>query len=164
MVTTKHKNKIPDDLRRSEVLALDVAEHTGYYSAHEMGTWNFTESARNDYKQHLAFRETLIAFIKKYNIRVITAEDVTVAKHFMSMRKLAEFRGVLFETCDELGLPEPILVNLSTIKKYATGNGKATKQDMIDYMIKKYNQIPQTDDTADACHLYYYFVNKYRLQ
>lgn len=164
MTKTKPQSKIPDDLKRDEVLALDVAEHTGYYSTHGMGTWNFTESAKNDYKQHLAFRETLIAFIKEHQIRVITVEDVTAGTHFTAIRKLSEFRGVLFETCDELGLPEPVLVNLSTIKKYATGNGKASKQDMIDAMIRKYNQIPQTDDTADACHLYYYFVNKYRLQ
>ena len=106
----------------------------------------------------------MINFIKKHNIRAITAEDVTAGTHFVAVRKLSEFRGILLEVCDELGLPEPILVNLSTIKKYATGNGKATKKEMIDAMIRKYNQVPQTDDTADACHLYYYFVNKYRLQ
>ena len=56
MTKTKPQSKIPDDLKRNEVLALDVAEHTGYYSTHGMGTWNFAESAKNDYKQHLAFR------------------------------------------------------------------------------------------------------------
>lgn len=33
-------------LTREQVLALDIATHTGYFSLHEAGTWNFTESKR----------------------------------------------------------------------------------------------------------------------
>ncbi|MCO7113813.1 hypothetical protein NIB75_18705 [Bacteroides uniformis] len=44
-------------LTREQVLALDIATHTGYFSLHEAGTWNFTESKRrNGNKMHGAFR------------------------------------------------------------------------------------------------------------
>ena len=35
-------------LTREQVLALDIATHTGYFSLHEAGTWNFTESKRRN--------------------------------------------------------------------------------------------------------------------
>ena len=51
-------------MTREQVLALDIAAHTGYFSLHGAGTWNFTESRRrNGNKLHGSFRETLMAFI-----------------------------------------------------------------------------------------------------
>ena len=68
---------------KEQVLALDIATHTGYYSIHSNGTWNFTESKRrNDNKQHKDFRDTLIAYIQQYSIKQIVAEDVNVNNHF----------------------------------------------------------------------------------
>ena len=59
---------------KEQVLALDIATHTGYYSIHSNGTWNFTESKRrNDNKQHKDFRDTLIAYIQQYSIKQIVA-------------------------------------------------------------------------------------------
>ena len=126
----KKKDVIP--IGKEHVLALDIATHTGYYSVHESGTWNFTESKkRNDNKQHKDFRDTLLSFIKDYGILRIVAEDINVNNHFRDMRKLSEFRGILLEICDELNLPEPEFINVSSLKKWATGNGKAGKTDMV---------------------------------
>lgn len=152
------------ELTKDQVLGLDVAEHCGYFSQQGRGTWDFTEAKRrNDNKQHKAFRDTLIDFITTHGIKQIVAEDVNVAKYFGAMRKLSEFRGILLEVCDELGLPEPFFVNVSSLKKWATGDGKASKDKMVDMMIKRYNLIPCDDNEADAAHLYYYYVKKYRL-
>ena len=77
----KNNDAIP--IGKEHVLALDIATHTGYYSVHESGTWNFTESKhRNDNKQHKDFRNTLLSFIKNYGILRIVAEDVNVNNHF----------------------------------------------------------------------------------
>lgn len=101
MRTTKNET-INDELTKKDILALDIATHTGYYSLHEGGTWNFTESKRkNNNKQHKDFRDTLMAFIQKYDIKQIVAEDVNVNNHFTDMRKLCEFRGILKEVCDD---------------------------------------------------------------
>lgn len=153
-----------DELKREQVLALDIATHTGYFSMHEAGTWNFTESRRrNGNKLHGAFRAMLLAFIRRYDIRQIVAEDVCVNRHFYDMRRLAELRGILLEVCDELDLPEPEFVNVTTLKKWATGDGRATKARMIDACRQRYGILPIDDNAADACHLFYYFLRKHRL-
>lgn len=149
---------------REEVLALDIATHCGYYSAHGDGTWNFTESKkRNDNKQHKDFRDTLMKFITAHGIRQIVAEDINVNNHFTDMRKLSEFRGILFEICDELDLPEPEFVNVATLKKWATGNGRADKAEMVRFCELRYHYTAPDDNAADACHLYYYYLRKYRI-
>lgn len=153
-----------ESIDRSQLLALDIATLTGYYSTHGSGTWNFAESIRrNGLKQHKAFYDTLAAFIRRYGIRQIVAEDVNVNNHFFDARKLSEFRGVLLCLCDELDLPEPEFVNVSTLKKFATGNGRAGKQDMIRACIDKYRYHPKDDNECDALFLFYYYVRKYRI-
>jgi len=119
-------------LTREQVLALDIATHTGYFSLHEAGTWNFTESKRrNGNKMHGAFRTTLLSLLRRYGIRRVVAEDVSVNRHFYDMRRLSELRGILLEVCDELDIPEPEFVNPAVLKKWATGDGHATKTQMV---------------------------------
>lgn len=151
-------------LCKEQILGLDIATMCGYYSTHESGAWNFYESkARNDNKQHKAFRDTLIGFITEHGITQVVAEDVNVNNHFIDMRKLSEFRGILLEVCDELSLPEPVFLNVMSIKKYATGNGRATKLDMINACVEKYGYRPRTDDEADAFWVFKYYCHKYRI-
>lgn len=151
-------------MSKEEILGLDIATMCGYYSTHVSGAWNFYESkARNDNKQHKAFRDTLIAFITKHGIRQVVAEDVNVNNHFIDMRKLSEFRGILLEVCDTLDLSEPVFLNVGSIKKFATGNGRATKLDMINACVAKYNYRPRTDDEADAFWVFKYYCHKYRI-
>jgi Holliday junction resolvasome RuvABC endonuclease subunit len=158
------ENQESDKVTREQVLGLDIATHTGYYSVRESGTWNFTESKRrNGNKMHGAFRVMLLAFIRRYGIRRIVAEDVSVNRHFYDMRRLAELRGILLEVCDEMDLPEPEFVNPATLKKFATGDGRADKAAMIRACREKYRYEPVDDNAADACHLYHYYLRKYRI-
>jgi len=147
-------------LTREQVLALDIATHTGYFSLHEAGVWNFTESKRrNGNKMHGTFRTMLLAYMRRYGIRQVAAEDVSMNRHFYDMRRLAELRGILLEVCDELDLPEPEFVNPATLKKWATGDGHATKAQMI----AACKSVPVDDNAADACHLFYYYIRRHRL-
>lgn len=156
----KHEEKIT----KEKVLALDIATHCGYHSAYGGGTWNFTESMRrNNNKQHKAFRDTLINFIEAHDIKMIVAEDVSVNSHFTDCRKLSEFRGILLEVCDTLGLPEPAFVNPTTIKKWATGDGRADKAKMMEYCKKRWGVDAEDDNHSDATHIYMYYVIKYNL-
>lgn len=151
-----------DKLTKAQVLALDIATHTGYHSTHGSGTWDFTESVhRNGNKQHKAFRDTLISFITEHNIRHVVAEDVSAGTSiggFKSSVKLAEFRGILLEVCDTLGLPEPTFINPKTVKKWATGTGNADKKMMIEYCIKRWGIEPCDDNEADATHIFMYYT------
>ena len=134
-------------LTREQVLALDIATHTGYFSLHEAGTWNFTESKRrNGNKMHGAFRTTLLSLLRRYD-----------------MRRLSELRGILLEVCDELDIPEPEFVNPAVLKKWATGDGHATKTQMVAACKDRYGIVPVDDNAADACHLFYYYIRRHRL-
>ena len=65
------KNESINQITRDNVLALDIAEHCGYYSTHESGTWNFTQrKGKNATEQHKMFYDTLVEFIQKYNIKL----------------------------------------------------------------------------------------------
>lgn len=154
-------------LKKEEVLALDIATHTGFYSVHGRGTWDFSESMRrNNNKQHQAFRETVMNFIQEHGIKQVVIEDVNCGrsgKEFKSSVKLSEFRGILFEICDTLNLPEPARVNPSTVKKWATGDGKADKAKMIKFCQTRWHTDPVDDNEADATHIYMYYVIKMKL-
>lgn len=155
------ENSTPD---RKEVLALDIATHTGYFSVHEAGTWNFTESRRrNGNKMHGAFRTVLVSFIRAHGIRRVVTEDVSVNRYFYDMRRLSELRGILLEVCDSLGLPEPEFVNPAVLKKWVTGDGHATKTQMVAACKERYGIIPVDDNAADAYHLFHYYIRRYRL-
>lgn len=161
------KHEATPRITRNEVLSLDIATHTGYYSLVESGTWNFEESMRrNNNKQHKAFRDTLMRFIKEHGIKRIVAEDVRAGEAkggFMASRKLAEFRGILMEVCDELDMPEPTFINPSTVKKWATGDGKADKDKMVRYAKLRWGVTPVDDNHADACHIFMYYIKKMNL-
>lgn len=155
------------ELTKENILGLDIATHTGYFSIHESGTWDFTESMRrNNNKQHKAFRDTLVSFIKEHDIKLIVAEDVSCGrsnKEFKSSVKLSEFRGILLEICDELDLPEPIFINPRTVKKWATGDGNASKDAMIRYCKMRWRIDPVDDNMADATHIFMYYIKKFRI-
>lgn len=154
-------------LTKENVLALDIATHTGYFSTHGHGTWDFTESMRrNNNKQHKAFRDTIVQFIRDNDIIQIVAEDVSAGTSlggFKSSVKLAEFRGILMEICDTLNLPEPVFINPATIKKWATGDGKADKNMMIKFCKLRWRTNPVDDNEADATHIFMYYVKKFNL-
>lgn len=156
--------KCPTQLTRDEVAALDIATHTGFYCTKERGTWDFTESMRrNNNKQHAAFRNTLIDFITRNGIKQIVAEDVSVNNHFTDTRKLSEFRGILFEVCDTLDLPEPAFINPMTVKKFATGDGHAKKDKMMEFCCKRWQIEPGDDNEADAIHIFFCYIKRFKL-
>ena len=160
-----NNNEQTEVITRDDVLSLDVAEHCGFYSTHEYGVWNFTQKkSKGAIEQHLLFYNTLVDFIQKYNIKLIVAEDVCVSKHFIASRKLSEFRGILCLVCAQLGLPQPAFINVSTVKKWATGDGKADKKKMMEFCEKRWGiNVNGKDDLADAIHIFKYYVRIYKL-
>lgn len=156
-------------LKRSDIMAFDVASHCGYYTLGDYGTKYFppTEKAPKklgpDYAQHKAFRQWLIEILTANKIKAVAAEDVIYAGHFMDFRKLSEFRGILFEVCQTLDIPI-ITFKPSDIKKHGTGNGNADKKLMIRFAERRYHiEVGNDDNLADAIHIYMYFIHRYNL-
>ena len=157
-------------LTRKDVLALDIAKTTGYYAFYGKGTWKFpntweapTHKYGVNYSQMGRFTDTICDYIKEHDIKMIVAEDVIIGKG-KSYIKLANFQGCLFNACYEMGIPEPYFVNPTSLKKFATGNSQARKEDMIEAAQNRWRKRDITDDNvADACHLYFYFCKRCKL-
>ena len=110
----------------------------------------------------LYFESWLKKTIIENDIKAVVAEDVNVSKNFVSLRKLSELRGVLLYVCADLDIPV-VFVNVTSLKKWATGNGKADKTMMMEYCEKRWHYVCQDDNEADACHIYFYFLTRYKL-
>ena len=159
-----------DKLRKHDVLALDVAEHTGYYhTSDDYGEVYFPATGRQrkkdgeNYHQHLAFATWLKDFLIDRKIKFVAVEDVNVGSHFMALRKLSELRGILFLICAELDIPI-VVFNVSNIKKWATGNGNASKDMMIEYAQKRWHiDCENNDNIADAVHIYFHLIARYNI-
>lgn len=156
-------------VERKNVLALDCATKTGFYSVYGYGTWKFPndehapKSAGPGYQQHKAFHDCVADFVRRHGIKVIAAEDVNVSSKFMALRKLSQFQGVLHYTCAELGIPL-VLFNVTNIKRHATGKGNATKQEMMEAAARRYKIDVEGDDNAgDAAHIFFYFCERYNI-
>lgn len=156
-------------LKRNQVLALDIAEHTGVFGTYFQGTVYFpvndSKDAKkygSDYDQHQRFGNWLKKTIVDNEYKVVAVEDLNVSKNFMAVKKLAEMRGILLYICAELNIPV-VFFNVRSIKKWATGDGNADKKKMIEYCEKRWHYICQDDNEADACHIYFYFLKRYNL-
>lgn len=77
-----------------------------------------------------------------------------------STEVLVHFSGVVIEECAKLGV-EHEAVHTATLKKDATGSGRAEKKDMIAAAKRKWGIEPETDDHADALCLLDYGMRKY---
>lgn len=153
-----------ENISRDNVLALDIATKTGYCSTRESGTWNFKKKPmESDGVEMSKFYDTIVLFVEEYGIKQIVAEDINVNNHFTDLKKLAKFRGVLELACEQLDLPSPIYVNVSRVKKWATGDGQADKKKMMEYCKKRWNIEPVDDNMADAVHIFKYYVRLYGL-
>jgi len=162
----KEQEKI--QLKKEQVLSLDMANHCGYYNPLlGFGTLDLTESkARNDNKQHKQFHDTIKKWIIDYDIKQVVAEDFNVFQggQVVSIKKLLEYRGILLYICDELNLPEPCFINPTTAKSWLTGNGSATKKDMCDMIKRRFGIDTKGDDNAaDAATFWFLYCKRFNL-
>lgn len=155
-------------LTRKDVLALDIAKTTGYYSYYGKGIWKFPNTTEapaymgNEYHQMGKFTDTLCNYIQEHDIKMIVSEDVICGKG-RAYIKLANFQGCLFNACYEMGIPDPYLINPTALKRFATKNWKADKKEMIEAAQRRWHEDITDDNIADACHLYKMFCIRYNL-
>lgn len=86
---------------------------------------------------------------------ICALEGYAFVKNVRGQYSKAELHGVIVDTLFENHI-EPIIVPPTTLKKFAVGSGKASKQDMINWAKGKYIVDKIDDNQADSIALAYY--------
>jgi Holliday junction resolvasome RuvABC endonuclease subunit len=162
---------LQEGVRKNQVLALDIAEHCGYYSSVDnYGVAWFPNREKapkymgGDYDQYIAFADWLEKMIIDNNIRILAVEDLNFSRNALATIKLAQFHGVMLLVAAEMGVPVRYF-NVKSIKKHTTGDGKADKKKMLEWAIKRYHlDFEGRDDACDAACVWFYFYHLYTNQ
>ncbi len=141
------------------LLALDIANKTGFKTKEASGTWDLApKRGESSGMSVVRFRAKLAELAKLCNragspITVIAAE-LPVGMHKASLISMGKKHGIM----EEFAITNNIVVAMYTpgeIKKAATGKGNCNKAAMISACIDKYGIEPIDDNEADAVHLYH---------
>ena len=144
-----------------KVLGLDLASETGHsVFANGVFSWGHKKFVRRKGRKtipddHIGikfhdFRNYLKELIYTYKITMIAYEEP--AGRASSMQALYGLRGVMMD----VACKRDIIVKSiypSTLKKWATGNGHASKYDMMKVLNEKHGFAVSTHDEADAVFL-----------
>lgn len=137
-----------------EILALDPASKTGYATAENYGVWNCTPNTGESRGMRLIkFEKHLKSILDSLNIGVVSYELVA-GKHTHANNIKSEMIGILLRECESRGIEYKGYAP-TKIKKFATGKGNASKEDVINSVKEKYNYIGSDDNEADSIALYY---------
>ena len=101
----------------------------------------------NDKKRLIEIGNVFENVIKEYpEIALVAFEDVVVRKFFTAMKKLAMVYGACLSRCPTYHIG----FTPTQLKKSATGNGKAEKEDVMRVLEEKFGLTFKTDDESDA--------------
>jgi Holliday junction resolvasome RuvABC endonuclease subunit len=133
-------------------LALDLGTATGYAIEKDDQITIGTKKLRHDRHasgvRALDFYRWLTQMIQEHSIDQVYFERVYAHSGTEAAHLYGYFMYTLAAVCEELhvkctGIP------VTTIKKYATGNGRATKEEMVDFA-RRCGFNPVDDNAADA--------------
>lgn len=135
------------------ILALDLGTTMGYATDKVSGSMSFSVK-RNDHpaKRWIMFKEELSKLLDNQMITCVYYEDVAAHKGTRAAHVYGGFKAILEMIC----YTRNILIHgvpVGTIKKYWTGKGTATKEEMMNEAINK-GHVPLDDNHADAIALY----------
>lgn len=106
--------------------------------------------------ERLAFIFAAVStFLAENNVTTLTRTCVEGASLYSVNKEtvLSEVRGVLYLLSYLTGGCEPSVIPPSTLKKFVTGNGGASKEEVWDSIRKDTSWEPKNNDEADACGL-----------
>lgn len=136
------------------ILALDPATKTGWATKDDSGMEIFSKDACDRVGE---FYRWLINLVLSDDIEMIVYEKPGGA-NYNGVRSHSQLEGVIMLVagitgCGFLGL------SAGEIKKFATGNGRAKKDEMIQACKEKLGIDPIDDNHADAAWIYDYAIN-----
>ena len=135
-----------------KILALDIATITGWKTSTASGIWNLKPNrGESDGMRVVRFKAKVNEMIKIESINLIAYERVA-GKQNAAISVISEMVGQLKLICIEQGI-DLACYSAKEIKKFATGNGNASKDLMVKTAIAQgYN--PIDDNEADAIFIY----------
>jgi hypothetical protein len=145
------------------ILALDCATKTGWCllkdgKVLESGVQDFSKTrGESNGMLFLKFRKWLREMIAPNPLIGVTVIDLIVyesAHHRggAATEIACNLTGRVQETCADMGI-EYVACHTGTLKKFATGNGAASKEKMIELAAVILRRPPIDDNEADAVHL-----------
>jgi Holliday junction resolvasome RuvABC endonuclease subunit len=137
-----------------KILALDQASNCGWCTETTYGCWDFnTRKDESAGMKMIRFKSKLREVIQLEGINIVVYERVA-GQHANSIIHAAKMVAMIEIYCEEIGINYRAY-SAGEIKRFATGNGNANKQKMIDSAKQKYGYVGKNDNEADAIHLYH---------
>ncbi|HOB43403.1 MAG TPA: hypothetical protein PLK04_09270 [Bacillota bacterium] len=147
-------------------IALDPALRTGVaYRTGELSAfvWDCRGKKGAEYGvRYQLFARYLRGLLKSVDPDGVVYEQAPIARGYDAQRNSYGFEAVLNLVCQEYGVP-CFPVHARTLKKWATGNGNATKEEMIRAAVERFGYRPACepdDNEADAVCLLAYAENE----
>jgi Holliday junction resolvasome RuvABC endonuclease subunit len=136
------------------ICALDLATTTGYASLVQgilvSGSYNCRNKAKEPWGScFLSFKRWLREWLIREKPEKLYYECVMRWSSGHAAKVYCGLLAITLVECELWGI-EAIGVSVGTIKKSATGNGRASKEDMIDAAWKRWGVRCSGDDEADA--------------
>jgi Holliday junction resolvasome RuvABC endonuclease subunit len=137
-----------------KTLALDVASTTGWCLNNlTYGTWDLkTKKDESMGMKLIRFKSKLSEIHSLENLNLIVYER-PAGRHANSIIHQAKLIAILEEFCEVNNIQYSAL-SASEIKKFATGKGNASKEEMIESAKSKYGYLGNDDNEADAIHMW----------
>jgi Holliday junction resolvasome RuvABC endonuclease subunit len=134
------------------VLALDLGTRTGYAFYKDgtiiSGTQKLRHSKNASGLRFVHFRRWLMEVIDTHNIYSVFFERVYGHKGMLAAQVYGGFIYTLAAVCEEMQI-KCTGIQVATIKRFMTGRGNATKEEMV-AAARLRDFDPQTHDEADA--------------
>lgn len=132
------------------ILSIDPAEKCGFAcSSGEHGLWNLSvKRDENKAMRLIRFQNLIEDIIKKHDINMIVFETVS-GRMPAAIISHSKYVAVIELITEKYNIPYKGY-HAKAIKKFATGNGNASKNDMIKTAMKKYGYRGSDDNVADA--------------
>lgn len=136
------------------ILALDIATHCGWATKTASGVWDLSLKRGDSYGLRIVrFKAKVREMLDIEEIEIVSYERVA-GLHKAAIIVASEMVGVLHDLCIEKSV-EITAYSAGEIKKFATGKGNANKAQMVQAAREKYGYTGDSDDQADALHLYH---------
>lgn len=143
------------------ILALDLGTKTGVavYTKHNKSIKSNTQCFKttrfeSSDRRFIKFKTYINSLRQLYEIEEVYFEEVRRHRGVDAAHMYGGWKATLTAWCLENDISYQG-VPVGTIKKHATGNGRASKEEMIEAMVKRGHSV-KDDNEADALALLYY--------